>query len=88
MAVEQEYAITKAKVRQHDKQTMILRLAVGEGEVEGEKFSIGTDVATGSPVWYFEKEARYYTVSLRALTEDVLDARAGLKSSPEEVKTK
>lgn len=83
MAIEKEGVITKAKVRRHDERTMILRIAVGDGEVDGEKFDIGTNASDGSPVWYFHGEKRYYTVSLRDLTEEVLRFREeiGVKAS-------
>lgn len=75
MTVEKEFPITKAKIQRHDKKTMIFRVGIGEGEVDGEKFDISTNASNGDPTWYFSKEARYYTVPLKALTEDVLAAR-------------
>lgn len=84
MTVEQEHKIIKATVRRHDPRTMILRISVGEGEINGEKFDIGTNASDGSPVWYFHNEKRYYTVSLKALTDEVMDFRDSLGLIKEE----
>lgn len=63
-------------VRQPEK-TMILRFHIAEGEVgegkEAEKFTLG--YSSKGLVWYFQKEARYYTIDYKSLTEDVLKFR-------------
>ena len=78
MAIEKEAPITVAKVRRHDEKTMILRVGIGEGEVDGEKFDFSYSTS-GDPCWYFSAEGRYYSVSMKALTEDVINFRKEVK---------
>lgn len=51
----------------------MLRVHLGDGEVAGEEFSFG--YSAKGLVWYFSREAQYYTVSYDSLTEDVIKFR-------------
>ncbi len=62
------------KVVRQPKRKMILRFHLGEGELEnGDKFTFG--YSAKGLVWYFSKEARYYTIDYKELTNDVLAFR-------------
>jgi hypothetical protein len=77
MGIANEIPVT-IKVMEHDKKTMILRVGLGEGQVtEGDEFDVAFSAGDGDPCWYFRKEGVYYTISLKELTDRVIEAREG-----------
>lgn len=83
MPIEQKIPITVNVIR-YDAKTMIMRLAMGKGSTEDEEFDIGTNVGSGDPIFYFHKEGRYYSVSLREIAERVVELREKMGFSKED----
>lgn len=82
MAVEQEGKIKKAKIKRYDEKAMFLRQSLADGEVDGEKFDLSININGDCVIWYFHNEGRYYTVSTRDLTEEVLRFREEIGVKP------
>lgn len=64
----------EVNIQRHAPRTMILRVGVASGEVDGEKFDVSY-ATNGSPTWYFHTEKRYYSIDIRELTEKVMEVR-------------